>query len=464
MRRRKLLFMAATGVGLSQLPYHALSDPGSSPSPGSSITPDASDMGPIRAIASVDWASGLADTTPMVFGCNDYEVMTPEKAANREFQAQMQKIDFRLLRLHNANMADRWSSQLSRRWDPDKIMAAFQAASYLRTSTVVQNIPNWTQWMQKDDVGRLHESEVDRYAQFCADLVQLLNVRQRRNIKFWEPINEAEPVYERAGSLDRLWTIFNRAAVAMKQVDPTISVGGPVISWSDPQQMRSFLVHSYQHVDFLSWHRYATGNPRMASDRLMTQTSEYGKDVVRFRKMGREFRPEVMPLFLSEYNLNYNWKAGETRHHGHIGAVWFASVLKHLAENNVDMAAVWHAKDNIYGLLDSRDRARPAAKLYEWCLDYMVGKTVATDTNHPMVEAWAVEQAGGDRSIVLINKAAGPAMVKLSWPIDSRYEEPMELLYLNHAGNQTFSYDVFALQEESFSLLPHSLLLLRVKK
>lgn len=460
--------MATSGLALSQIPQHALSDlnvpPRPAPGPSPTLVPEASDMGPIRAIVSVDWSTVLADTTPMVFGCNDYEVMTPEKAADPEFQVQMQRLDFRLLRLHNANMADRWSNPLRRNWDPDKVMAAFRAASYLRGSTVVQNIPNWTQWMQKDGLGRLSESEVDRYAQFCGDLVRLLNVQQGQKIKYWEPINEAEPVYERAGSLDRLWQIFNRAVTVMKQVDPTILVGGPVISWSDPQQMRSFLVHSHRFTDFLTWHRYATGNPRMSSDRLMTQTPEYGKDVVRFRTMAREFRPEPLPLFLSEYNLNYDWRSGEVRQHSHVGAVWFASVLKHLAEKNVDMAAVWHAKDNIYGLLDATDRARPAAKLYEWCLDYMVGRTVATDGNHAMVEAWAVEQVGGGRNLMLINKAAGPAIVKVDWPIDDRYEEPMVLLYLNHAGNQAFSYDVFALQEESFSLLPHSLLLLQVKK
>jgi hypothetical protein len=462
MRRRNLLFIAASGVAISQLPQYVASNT-QTPRPSPTPPPEASDTASIRAMTQVDWSSFVAQTTPMLFGCNDYEVMTPEKAADPEFRQQMARLDFRLMRLHNAKMSDRWSNPQSRRWSPEKIQESFQAATYLKTPTLVQNIPNWTQWMQRDGEGRLAESEYDRYAQFCAELVDLLNRRQGRKIKFWEPINEAEPIYERTGSLDRLWEIYNRAAKAMKAVDPTIQVGGPVISWSEERQMRSFMNSAAQNVDFLSWHRYASGNPRASSDRLMEKTLAYGKDVRTFRAMAKEYDRQI-PLFLGEYSLNYDWKSGETRQHSNIGAVWFASVLKHLAESAIDMAAVWHAKDGVYGLIDPQDNLRPAAKVYEWGLDYLVGKTMATDSDHPMVETWAVEQSNGDRTVLIINKAGGNAEVKLNWPRDDGYQEQLVLIYLNSMGHQAFSYTMKALQEEQFSLMPYSLLLVRSKK
>ena len=366
---------------------------------------------PIVVEIDIDWKQNIAYTTPLVFGSNDYEITSPKKAADDTFQKLVAELDIPLIRIHHAKLCERWTDLATKSWDENKIKASFDV-SYPHQPVIVQNIPDWPSWMKKSK-GVLDPSEYGNYANFCAELVKILNQKQRRQILYWEPFNERDKRYEEAGKLDELWKIFNQVATKMKAQDPRIKIGGPVLIWDDSQKLNRFLRQCDRNVDFISWHRYVTGNPEASTDELMAFTPEYGEQVRRFRSIVAKHIPNrKIPLFLSEYNINYSWDSGENRQNTYVGAVWFASVLKHLAEAGIDMAASWHLKDGIYGMIDPKNNLRPSATVFAWANKYLTGTVVQTKSNQPSIEALAVKQEN-KRRLLLINKSSKDIVVNL---------------------------------------------------
>ncbi|MGL5807577.1 MAG: GH39 family glycosyl hydrolase, partial [Xenococcaceae cyanobacterium] len=404
----------------------------------------------------VDWLKSIAQTTPLLFGSNDYEITDLNKASDRVFQKQLSELNIGLIRIHHKELSDRWTNATKKTWDENKIKAVFDV-SYPHKPTIVQNIPSWPKWMTQDKNGLLAPSEFDRYADFCADLVTILNQRQHRNILYWEPFNEQEKAYQQAGKLDQLWQIYNKAAVAMKNRDSRLKIGGPVLTWDNDSVLDGFLDRCGANIDFISWHRYASGDAKESTEKILAYPREFSDQVGRFRNLAaKHVRSRQVPLFLSEYNINFTWNSGETRQNTHIGAVWFASAFKHLAESGIDMAASWHLKDGIYGIIDPENKLRPAAHVFAWGNQYLIGKVVTTQSDRSSLEALAVSQQNGGRSLLLINKSASSTNVKL---------QNEEL-----SAKKVFSYDldesgvnnkVLSKLDEPLIMKPHSLKLLR---
>jgi Glycosyl hydrolases family 39 len=408
---------------------------------------------------NVDWKNAIAQTTPLLFGSNDYEITDLNKAKDLVFQKHLQDLDIGLIRIHHKELSDRWTNATTKTWDENKIKAVFDV-SYPQKPTIVQNIPGWTKWMKTDGDGLLDSSEYDRYADFCADLVTILNQRQHRNILYWEPFNEKEQEYEKAGKLDQLWQIYNLAAKAMKSRDSRIKVGGPALTWDNDRVLASFLDRCGDNVDFISWHRYASGDAKESNEKILAYPPEYKEQVKRFRAIAAKYiRGRTIPLFLSEYNINFTWDSGETRQNNHIGAVWFASSFKHLAESGIEMAASWHLKDGIYGIIDPSNKLRPAANVFTWANKYLIGTVVETKSDRPTLEALAVRQKDGKRSLLLINKSSVATRVKLQTDDKDFAATKISNYYLDEKGVTNKS--LTKIDAKGLMMQPYSLSLLR---
>lgn len=427
----------------------------------SSSTPKRSSSHPITAKVRVDWTKVVAQTTPFTFGSNDYEITKPEAASDSVYQSRLAKLGMGLIRIHHAELSDRWANSTTRTWDEAKIKAGYDA-SYPQKPTIIQNIPGWPKWMVESQDGLLDPSEYDNYAAFCAQLVKILNQRQQRKVVYWEPLNEQDVRYQKAGKLDELWKIYNKAAIAMKRQDPKIKVGGPVLTWNEPRRLVSFLKACKPNVDFISWHRYGSGNAKESTDTLMSYTPKYKTQVQEFRKLATQYIPNRnVPLLLGEYNINYHWRSGEYRQHTHVGAVWFASVLKHLADAGIEMATSWHLKDGVYGLIDPQNNLRPAATVFAWGIQYLTGTVMHADSNHPFVEAMPIFQSDGTRSLLLINKSAALTTLNVQATQKGAKPENLLMLSLDATGVKTTSQATTTLEQQPLTLNPYSLILLR---
>lgn len=382
--------------------------------------PTAPPIGAVPIAVQVDWEKTIGQTTPWLFGTNGAEIAYPEAATDTVFKKRFTATGIRLIRVHG-DLLGKWTDPSKQGWDSAKLKSAYDAFSP-NPPTIIQNIPGWPSWMAQDKDGLLAPSEYDRYAAFCADLVEILNVQQKRKIIYWEPLNEQDDRYKKAGKLDELWKIYNKTAKAMKAKDSSIKVGGPALTYDDAGTLASFLKASARNVDFISWHRYATGDVHASTDELMSIASGFGDQVKTLRRITTQYIPSrKVPLLLGEYNINYAWNSGEKRQNSHIGAVWFASVLKSLADAGVDMATSWHLKDGIYGMIGPDNDLRPAASVFTWANRYLVGTVAEGTSSQPTVEVMAVRQKDQSHSLLLINKGAKPAALtikttdKLPW-------------------------------------------------
>jgi xylan 1,4-beta-xylosidase len=454
MKRRKILELGGTGV-VTALIGDRLIRGGNE----QNLAISAAEKAKIAQV-SVDWQQAIAQTTPLLFGSNDYEITDLNKASDKVFQKHVGDLDIGLIRIHHKELSDRWSNPTSKNWDEAKIKKVFDL-SYPHQPTLVQNIPGWPKWMKTDQNGWLDPSEYDRYASFCADLVTILNQRQQRQIIYWEPFNEKEKEYEAAGQLNQLWQIYNQTAKAMKSRDPKIKIGGPALTWDNDSVLASFLDRCGTNADFISWHRYASGNAQDSTEQILAYPPQYQEQVRRFRAItAKAIGDRTIPLFLSEYNINFTWDSGETRQNNHIGAVWFASVLKHLAESGIDMAASWHLKDGIYGMIDPANKLRPAANVFAWGNKYLIGKVMATKSDLSSLEALAVRQQNGKRSLLLINKSSAATRVNLKEDGQNVSIQNISNSYLDEKG---VSNKVLAkIDPQGLMMKQYSLMLLRL--
>ncbi len=464
MRRRAILKLAVSSGALAQVLgtscdrqiFNKIMGENS----GSS-TPRPSSTNSITARVRVDWTTAVAQTTPFTFGSNDYEITKPEAAADRVYQGRLAELGIGLIRIHYAGMSDRWTNPTTKKWDEAKIKAGYDA-SYPQRPTIIQNIPGWPQWMAQNKDGLLDPSEYDNYAAFCAQLVEILNLRQQRKVVYWEPLNEQDVRYEKAGKLDELWKIYNKAAIAMKRQDPQIQVGGPVLTWDEPIRLGAFLQACGSNVDFISWHRYGSADASASTDTLMSYTPNYRNQVQEFRKLAKQYIPNrSVPLLLGEYNINYNWQSGENRQNTQVGAAWFASVHKNLADAGIDMATSWHLKDGVYGLIDPQNNLRPTATVFAWGIQYLTGTVMQADSNHSFVEAMPVLQKDGTRSLLLINKSAGVATLNVQATQLPAKPEKLLMFSLDANGVTSGSLATATLEQTPLTLTPYSLVLLR---
>ncbi|BAZ17175.1 hypothetical protein NIES4071_90530 [Calothrix sp. NIES-4071] len=405
----------------------------------------------------IDWESKIAETTPLTFGSNNYEITDP-KTADSAYKKQLQELNIQFIRIHNAELSEAWTDSKTKTWDLIKVQTVYD--TFLpQQAVIVQNISSWPGWMAQDKNGLLNPSEYDKYAAFCAQLVELVNLRLQKKVVYWEPLNEQDTRYEEAGKLDQLWIIYNKVASAMKAVDSSIKVGGPALTWDEPNRLASFLQACKPNVDFVSWHRYATGDVNESTDSLMSKTLEYGEQVRTLREVVKQNIPErSIPLLLGEYNINYSWESGENRQNTNIGAVWFASILKHLAEAAIEMAASWNLKDGIYGMIDPENNLRPGATVFKWAIKYLTGTVVKTVSDYAFVEALAVKKDKGTHALLLINKSSKITQVNLDSTQDFTNSQKLQMFTLDEKGVKDKAFDI----NQELILTPYSLALITI--
>ncbi len=95
MRRRYVLKLAGSSIAIAMLLDRTSQRQNSAnlvgENPGLSTSLPSSTKS-ISAEVSVDWATQQAQTTPLTFGSNDYEITTPETARDPVYQHRLAKL------------------------------------------------------------------------------------------------------------------------------------------------------------------------------------------------------------------------------------------------------------------------------------------------------------------------------------------------------------------------------------
>ncbi|MEI8341447.1 MAG: alpha-L-arabinofuranosidase, partial [Verrucomicrobiota bacterium] len=294
----------------------------------------------------------------------------------------------------------------------EKITAALKAWNPPGMIKII-NIVGWPEWIRQDKDHRLDKSEYDAFAAFCADLVRIVNVEGGLGVQYFEVTNEKDGLYwiepmsnKQPDQVSELAEIYNRAAIAMKKVDPKIKVGGPAAMRPDGTEPLFRWVKAVQpNLDFLSVHMYASGNSQDPDIQIFDRTESMGEASASLRKSLDAASPDrKIELHVNEFNISWTWETHDARMGNHLGAVFDALSLVQLATHGTDIMNAWNECDGTYGKMDGAMKLRPPAQTYHLFNRFLVGNRVAVSTSQPhRVVPMAVKGEQGD-SLLLINR------------------------------------------------------------
>ena len=374
---------------------------------------------------TIDWRKQIATATQLSYGLYAFGGVNHAFTHVSAYEANMEKMDAGLLRLHNWGMMNDsatdptgWIDLKNKCWDADKIKKDLSGA-YGYGPNLLINIPAWPSWMDKN--GMLDPTQEDAFAGFCADLVRIVNVDLKLHVKYWEVTNERDGPYygnfhNSDGTLknpsipdhvDDLATIYNKCAVAMKAVEPAIKVGGPAVArpdWSD--FIARFTQQTAGNLDFFSFHAYGSGSKDDSDKFIFNRAAGFGDDVTQIKGILTKVSPDrPIPVFLDEYNISWSWDVRDPRMTNLKGMIFDAIAITGAVENGAAATTAWNEKDGVYGKMDDSYNLRPGASLFELLNKHMIGTVVSAVSSEPnSIAAYAVRRPNGDRALLLINR------------------------------------------------------------
>jgi xylan 1,4-beta-xylosidase len=362
---------------------------------------------PLSIAATVAWNKTVATMPAMVWGINEQQVLYPKGAADATYQQLLGDLRSPLIRIHQADMAQQWTDEKTRDWDVAKIKQAVTASTGYGNAKVMVNIAYPPSWLAKEVP--LSPTEEDEFAALCARLVRVMRDDVKRKVDYWEVTNEWDNKYEKAGRLDDLWRVYNKAHAAMRKEDPNAVIGGLGFTYAKASWIEGFLKNCGQNAAFVSWHNYATGNHFEPNEKVFAAVS--GNIVGHARGVMEAIKKHTpdrrMETFLTETNVKYTWDPLERRHLNNVGAVFLASVARHMALEGVSGVNLWAQKGTSYGsLINEKNEVNMPYHLYRWAPRYLTGKIAqSTSANEKNLEILPIVRTDGTRSLLLISKA-----------------------------------------------------------
>ncbi len=373
----------------------------------------------------VNWRADRKVNDAQTYQINAWDGINPAAATATPYQAALTDWNPGMIRIHGyemystTNTAKRWIDYSTQSWDAAKI-AQVLAALRPKTGEVMLSIPNWPSWMDSNNDGKLDDGGAagspdrrDDYAAFCADLVRIANVTNNFQVKYWEPLNEKETSYG-WGADANFADIYNRCAIAMKAVDPSIVIGGPAIAnpWPSSSQetaIKAWVAAVKPHLGFFSYHYYGTGGYNPSSDNIYNAAALIGARATWARGLlNSQTVSADVPVYIGETHIFSNWTLDQNTAYMRtmFGGNFVSLVIKSVGENP-DARAVqfFNDRDNTYGFLrgDSTYARRSASHVLQLANEHLVGTSVGTTTSDAgALQLYAVK-SGDKKAVLLVN-------------------------------------------------------------
>lgn len=398
-------------------------------------------VAPIKVDVKVDWNKSIGNMPPMIWGVADYEIMTPELAADKGFNVYLKSIHPALIRIHCGYQPQHWIDPKTKTWNVEKIKAGFDAATGFQGAKIMMNINGWPEWMDPAKKGFLTPENEDAFVNLCVEFVRVMRDKVKHRIDYWEFPNEKQTEYEDQGKLGDFWRLINKIAVAIKKEDPTCKVGGAAFNWNRPEWVKGLIDHCGQNIDFISWHNYAVGDMYVPTEEVFRRIDDLARHARDTQYLLNRYYPKKYETFITEYNINWTWNHHEPRQKSSVAAVFDASLLKHWALEGITGVTVWHVKNGTYGLIDidwkgnGRNNAiKPAGYLYQWAQPYLVGRIAeARISNEPAFDCLPIVTPRG-KSLLFMNKSIGPVLVPGGGNLVKSDTHPLRVMRITNQG------------------------------
>ncbi len=351
------------------------------------------------ATVTTDWGQVKRKVDSLSFGINLARGHIPDITGNPayvkgvSYAVKKSGSSSSLVRLNDNGLTKFWSNGGS--WNADKIKAAL--APLVAAGLTLQI-----------DIDAGLNSPIVTPAD-AAELVRIINIQSKFNVKHWEVPNEK-------------WgftgTAFKEIARAMKAVDPTIQVGGPGFFWLALDSLTRFTRDAMPDIDFVSFHNYAVEGDTARSDQdVYDRIKTLGDQVQQLRKNLDQISPNRrIPIQWNEYNITWHWQGTNPRDprvRTNKGAVVDALFMITTVESGADISNVWNECEDTFGFMSCSGDLYIPAHVFHLFNQYMHGSQVAaTSSNSGSVVAFAVKSDTAF-SIALINRSASSQKTSL---------------------------------------------------
>ncbi|GJM64428.1 sugar-binding protein [Persicobacter diffluens] len=365
---------------------------------------------------TIDWDSSIGEITNHHWGVNDFKVDNFTKA-DPEYNEYLKRVNPGIIRIHKQGMIGTWSDSNTKQWRKDHIKTCMENATkgYPAGTKVLLNFSDWPDFISPQSKYVAPENH-EKLIQYFLQLPHIMKELGFR-IDYYEFFNENENYYQGTDQkheiIDLTGEICRRfkAEFATMDLDYTPKVGGPALTWPNHEWYQPTLDRIGQDLDFFSWHNYGRGpqedntTEEQRDLEIFRTVEDITSAVNRLRSYAESKGLYHLEYFLDEFNVQWVWNPYEKRHHNNVGAVWFSTIIKRLAENGVDGAMCWNAKDGAYGLMLNDNALSAPGQLYLWGGRYLVGDMAEVSTSNADIEAMAVTREGGKRSVLIFNRS-----------------------------------------------------------
>ena len=321
------------------------------------------------------------------------------------------------------------------------------------------------------------------YATFIQGVVQRYNVTKAlgatRTIKYWEMWNE--PTDEGHGkftSQANYGTFVQTVGTAMKSIDSTITLLGPVDSKAD-FGTGSWLNYTAKNlssqIDILTWHNYGVGAGYTDQYRLNGTQQAYDFDpslIVETGNSGILTSPggSTFPAALTEYNLCSDTFGNDAEFSNEYGSTYVGSAIINAMLGNVTILTYFTSAQaglNILGLLNDTTFAVQAKAYYVFQLfgtHFASGdrKLSVTTPVQPVECTAAYSSTTGRRYIAVVNKDVANGVTYNFTVNGVAASGTVNAWLVDSSNNGTLSTSSYASNAFSFTVAPRSFVVFEV--
>jgi xylan 1,4-beta-xylosidase len=356
---------------------------------------------------TVDWNTVKRNVDTLSFGMNVPAALDPKTSGDTGYLSSLKYITMTsrgtsaAVRLHQWGMLSASSTSLgwlnNGQWDSAKVKKSLKPLVDNKFSILI-NIPC-------GPGGGSDFTDFNKVAQFCADLVRIVNIDAKYKVRYWEVPNERD----QPGMLDApsMANLVKTVYSAMKAVDTSIQVGGPAMSVPNLAYSITFLQNALPKLDFFSFHLYVAGSSHNASDAAIYNVNQsLGNYINSVRTALNTKSPDrYIPIWWDEYNIQSDWTYLDPRVRTNKGGVLDALVMVATVDRGGDVSNIWNDIESTFGIMDPQYRPYVPAHVFSLFNRYFMGEQVgATSTDSSLVVPFAVSN-GAVHSIALINRS-----------------------------------------------------------
>ncbi|MEM9857806.1 MAG: T9SS type A sorting domain-containing protein [Bacteroidota bacterium] len=376
-----------------------------------------------QVTVTIDPSVSKGPSKAAYFGLNTQRALAPSVANNASFKARMNELNLDFLRYHAAEQiicgnSKSWIDCTTNSWNVSRIDDVLQDA-VISGDKIMITITKWPPWIST--AKKLPDDKKTAFANFCADLVDIVNNQLGYNIKYWEPFNEIDNgsgAYSGSADMWHLADIFIRCQNAMKAKDPTIKVGGPTFADPYKSDVQHFLFNLQNRgaaFDLYTHHEYGGGSTTNTTT-IYNRADNFKNGIANARTQLNAKGFNSTPILLGEWNIywTFNLTGAENMTNSRSG-VFDAIAYKYIVENsgnrNVMACTAWNAADGTYGKIKSDFSGfHSGGHVMKIFREEAVGEAIATtSSDNSQIEGFAVKRADGSLMIALMNRTDGPS-------------------------------------------------------